>query len=607
MCGIIGVLVNRPAAPLLLDALRRLEYRGYDSVGIATLENGKISRLRTVGKTGALARMLEAQSPSGSIGIGHTRWATHGAPSEANTHPHQAGPVAVVHNGIVENFAQLRAQLAADGVTFSSETDTEVIAHLCAREMKRGRSPVDAVSATLGILRGAFAVCFIFEGMEDLLVCARRGSPLAIGYGDGEMFIGSDAIALAPLTRRIAYLDEGDMAAVTRVGAHIFDAAGMPVERSINLVAEAGVAMDKAGYRHFMLKEIHEQPMVAQNAISAYLSDDHANIVSPIDQVDWRTQTRITMVACGTAYYAAMVAKYWFESVANISVDVDIASEFRYRSYPMRPGGTAVFVSQSGETADTLAALRHAQEAGQTTIAVINVENSSIAREADIVIPIHAGPEIGVASTKAFVAQLIALAALAAQIGRLRGAATPAEFATRIEALASLPRVLHEALAVEPHLQAVAAELASARDVIYLGRGALYPIALEGALKFKELTYIHAEGYAAGELKHGPIALIDDATPIVALAQSGPLFEKTCSNLEEVKARKGRVVLVTDVRGRDAVGADMWRTIVMPEVDPYIAPIMMAVAVQLLAYHAAVIKGTDVDQPRNLAKSVTVE
>lgn len=607
MCGIIAVLANRPAAPLLLDALRRLEYRGYDSAGIATLESGKIFRLRTVGKTDALARALEAQPPSGSIGIGHTRWATHGAPSDANAHPHQVGPVAVVHNGIVENFAQLRDQLAADGVRFSSETDTEVIAHLCAREMARGRSPVDAVSATLGVLRGAFAVCFIFDGMENLLVCARRGSPLVIGYGDGEMFIGSDVIALAPLTHRIAYLDEGDMAAVTRDGAHIFDAAGMPVQRSIHLVAGAGVAVDKAGYRHFMLKEIHEQPIVAQNVISAYLSDDHATIISPVDQIDWNNQSRITMVACGTAFNATMVAKYWFEDIADLTVDVDIASEFRYRSHPMRPGGTAVFVSQSGETADTLAALRHAREAGQTTIAVVNVESSSIAREANIVIPIHAGSEIGVASTKAFVAQLAALAAMAVQIGKLRGASTSAEIATRIEALASLPRVLREALAVEPQLQAAAAELASARDVIYLGRGALYPIALEGALKFKELTYIHAEGYAAGELKHGPIALIDEVTPIVALALSGPLFDKTRSNLEEVKARKGRVVLVTDARGREAAGADMWRTIVMPEADPFIAPMVTAVAVQLLAYHAAVIKGTDVDQPRNLAKSVTVE
>jgi len=600
MCGIVGALANRPAAPLILAALRRLEYRGYDSAGIATLDGGRIARRRAAGKLDALARLLEASPLSGTSGVGHTRWATHGAPTEANAHPHVALPVAVVHNGIIENAAALRAQLQAEGRAFESETDTEVIAHLTARAMAAGAPPLDAVAQTLPLLRGAFALCFLFEGAEDLLVCARRGSPLAIGYGEGEMFVGSDALALAPLTGRVAYLEEGDYAALTRGGAHVFSADGAPVQRAIHTLALETALVDKAGKRHFMAKEIDEQPMVAARAL------DLGAAAARAAQIDWAALRRVTMVACGTAYYACCVAKYWFEQVARLSADADIASEFRYRDPVLEPGGMCVFVSQSGETADTLAALRLARAAGQVTVAVVNVEESSIAREADVVIPIHAGPEIGVASTKAFTAQLIALAALAVRAGAARGALDAAATAQRMTALRALPGALADALACEDACAALAGEIAVARDVLYLGRGIMFPLALEGALKLKELTYIHAEGYAAGELKHGPIALIDADTPVIALAPHDALFEKTVSNLHEVMARKGRVALITDAAGA-AAAPEMWRVVVLPTADPFIAPIVAAVAVQLIAYHAAVAKGTDVDQPRNLAKSVTVE
>jgi len=601
MCGIVGALANRPAAPLILAALRRLEYRGYDSAGIATLDGGRIARRRAAGKLDALARLLEASPLSGTSGVGHTRWATHGAPTEANAHPHVALPVAVVHNGIIENAAALRAQLQAEGRAFESETDTEVIAHLTARAMAAGAPPLDAVAQTLPLLRGAFALCFLFEGAEDLLVCARRGSPLAIGYGEGEMFVGSDALALAPLTGRGAYLEEGDYAALTRGGAHIFAADGSPVQRPIRTLALETALVDKAGKRHFMAKEIDEQPMVAARAL------DLGAAAARAAQIDWAALRRVTMVACGTAYYACCVAKYWFEQVARLSADADIASEFRYRDPVLEPGGMCVFVSQSGETADTLAALRLARAAGQVTVAVVNVEESSIAREADVVIPIHAGPEIGVASTKAFTCQLAVLAAFAANLARAKGRIDAAEEAEIVKHLAEAPEAMSRALDHDDDIAAMAGLVSPARDVLYLGRGPDYPMALEGALKLKEISYIHAEGYAAGEMKHGPIALIDEDVPVIVIAPSGELFEKTVSNMHEVAARGGQVILISDAAGIAAAGDGCVATIEMPACHPLIQPLVYAVPVQLLAYHVAVAKGTDVDQPRNLAKSVTVE
>jgi len=607
MCGIVGVLANRPAAPIIYEALKRLEYRGYDSAGIATLDDGVLTRRRAVGKLSALGALLAAEPLAGMIGIGHTRWATHGAPTVRNAHPHQAGKVAVVHNGIIENFRELRDELIAAGRNFESETDTEVVAQLCAQMLARGLSPVDAAAATLARLKGAFALCFLFEGSDDLMVCARRGSPLAIGLGDGETFVGSDALALAPMTDRILYLEEGDWAALTRREVHVFDAQGAPVTRPVRVISLDTVLVDKGGYRHLMAKEIHEQPGVAAYAVGAVLSADRSRIASAAEAIDWAGVSQVTMVACGTAHYACHVARYWFETVARLPVEIDIASEFRYRAPPLAAGGVTVVVSQSGETADTLAALRYAREQGQKILAVINVEHSTIAREADVALPIHAGPEIGVASTKAFTAQLIALAATAILAGRLRGALDAAGETRLIAALSAAPRGLTDAIAQEAALAALADDLSGARDVLYLGRGMMYPIALEAALKLKELTYIHAEGYAAGELKHGPIALIDETTPVIAFAPMDALFDKTMSNIQEVMARKGRVALITDAAGAAAAGEGMWRMVILPAVDPFIAPIVHAAAAQLIAYHAAVAKGTDVDQPRNLAKSVTVE
>jgi glucosamine--fructose-6-phosphate aminotransferase (isomerizing) len=607
MCGIIGALANRPAVPILVDALKRLEYRGYDSAGVATLDGGRIRRRRAVGKLAALSALLAEDPIGGMTGIGHTRWATHGAPTVKNAHPHRAGTLAVVHNGIVENWRELKDELLEGGAVFTSETDTEVVAHLCAAEMARGRSPVDAAQATVARLRGAFALCFLFEGADDLLVCARRGSPLAIGYGEGEMFVGSDALALAPVTNRIAYLQDGDLAAVSRDGARVMDAEGAPVRRPVRTLALDNALVGKDGHRHFMAKEIHEQPAVVGYAAAAHAPTGGRKGRAPAEKLDWERITRLNMVACGTAHYACRIGKYWVERLARLPVDAEVASEFRYREPALIPGGAAVFVSQSGETADTLAALRHARAADQTIVAVVNVETSSIAREADVTLPILAGPEIGVASTKAFTAQLVALAALALRAGRRRGTLSEAECARLTAELLAAPRAMAEAIALEPVIAPLAAELASARNVIYLGRGPMYPLALEGALKLKELTYLHAEGIAAGELKHGPIALIDEATPVVAFAPTDPLFEKTLSNLQEVMARKGRILLITDAEGAAAAGPGFWRTLVMPSVDPFVAPIVYAVAAQLLAYHAAVAKGTDVDQPRNLAKSVTVE
>jgi len=607
MCGIIGIVGQREAAHLLVEALKRLEYRGYDSAGVATCHDGELDRRRAVGKLNQLAELLVQEPISGKIGIGHTRWATHGAPNHTNAHPHQAGKVAVVHNGIIENYRELRAELSGVGRNFQTDTDTETIAQLCAHLMTQGLSPQDAAAATLSRLTGAFALCFLFEGEDDLIVAARRGSPLAIGYGAGEMFAGSDALALAPLTNRIAYLEEGDWAVVRREGAEIFDESGAPAERLIRTVSVDSVLVDKGEHRHFMAKEIHEQPMVAGYAVSAYVDSSAGKVVSPAEELDFAAMDRITLVGCGTAFYACHVAKYWFESIARIPVEIDIASEFRYREPPLSDKSAAVFVSQSGETADTLAALNYAAEHVKSVIAVVNVAESSIARASDVVLPIRAGTEIGVASTKAFTCQLITLASLAILAGRHRSTIDAQEEARLVGLLQQAPRRLAEALALEDEIDAMAQEIAKARDVLYLGRGSMYPLALEGALKLKELSYIHAEGYASGEMKHGPIALIDDAVPVVVLAPTDNVFEKTISNMQEVMARGAKVALITDAKGIEMAGDDAWTTVQMPTVDPFLAPIVYAAPAQQLAYYAAVAKGTDVDQPRNLAKSVTVE
>ncbi len=607
MCGIIGIVGEREVAPDIVAALKRLEYRGYDSAGIATVDAGAIQRRRAVGKLSALSALVASDPIAGRIGIGHTRWATHGAPTASNAHPHRSGRVAVVHNGIIENFRALRAELIAAGRVFESETDTETICQLCADFLDRGLAPSEAAAATLSRLEGAFALCFLFEGEADLMIAARRGSPLAIGYGDGEMFVGSDALALAPLTTRIAYLEEGDWAEIRRSGARVHDAKGEPVDRPIRNVQVENVLVDKGEYRHFMAKEIHEQPTVCGYAVAAYVDPARRAVDSPAEALDWRAIDRVVLVACGTAYYACHVAKYWFEKIARLPVEIEVASEFRYREPPLGPGAATIFVSQSGETADTLAALRYASGRCAAVIAAVNVPESSIARAADVVLPIRAGTEIGVASTKAFTCQLVALAATAILAGRKRGAIDAAEESRLCDLLAETPRRLAEAIAVEPEIAALAHDIAQARDVLFLGRGLMYPIALEGALKLKEISYIHAEGYAAGEMKHGPIALIDPATPVVVIAPSDGLFDKTVSNMQEVMARGGRVALLTDEEGA-AKGADgVWRIVSLPAVDPFIAPIVYAAPAQLLAYHAAVAKGTDVDQPRNLAKSVTVE
>ncbi len=607
MCGIIGIVGQREAAPLLVEALKRLEYRGYDSAGVATCHDGELDRRRAVGKLNQLAELLEQEPISGKIGIGHTRWATHGAPNQTNAHPHQAGKVAVVHNGIIENYRELRAELSGLGRNFQTDTDTETIAQLCAHLMTQGLSPEDAAAATLSRLTGAFALCFLFEGEDDLIVAARRGSPLAIGYGAGEMFVGSDALALAPLTNRIAYLDEGDWAVVRRDGVQVFDETGVAVERQIRTVSVDSVLVDKGEHRHFMAKEIHEQPMVAGYAVSAYIDTSAGKVVSPAEALDFAAMDRITLVGCGTAFYACHVAKYWFEAIARIPVEIDIASEFRYREPPLSGESAAVFVSQSGETADTLAALNYAAKHVKSVIAVVNVAESSIARASDVVLPIRAGTEIGVASTKAFTCQLITLATLAILAGRQRGTIDAAEEARLVGLLQQAPRRLAEALALEGQIDVMAQEIAKARDVLYLGRGSMYPLAMEGALKLKELSYIHAEGYASGEMKHGPIALIDDAVPVVVLAPTDHVFEKTISNMQEVMARGAKVALITDAKGIEMAGDEAWTTVEMPTVDPFIAPIVYAAPAQQLAYYAAVAKGTDVDQPRNLAKSVTVE
>jgi glutamine---fructose-6-phosphate transaminase (isomerizing) len=609
MCGIIGIIGQEPVAPLLIDALKRLEYRGYDSAGVATLERGVLTRRRAEGKLKNLEQKLAREPLAGVIGIGHTRWATHGRPNETNAHPHATDRLAVVHNGIIENFSDLRRELEAKGAKFSTETDSEVIAHLVTDEMQQGRSPVDAVDAALPRLRGAFALAFLFAGEDDLLIGARKGSPLAVGFGDDAMYIGSDAIALAPFTDTVSYLEDGDRAVIHRGKVEIRDAGGRLVRRDV-LKSQASVMLiDKGNHRHFMAKEIHEQPEVVGHTLAHYLDMVTERVALPMElPFDFRALKRISIAACGTAYYAGMVARYWFEQFAHLPVDVDIASEFRYREVPLDPGALSIFISQSGETADTLASLRYAREHGQHVLAVVNVPTSTIARESDIVMPTLAGPEIGVASTKAFTCQLAALAAFAIAAGRARGVLSESDEKQLVRALIEVPRHLTEALALEPQIELLARDqLAKARDVLYLGRGTSYPIALEGALKLKEISYIHAEGYAAGELKHGPIALIDETMPVVVIAPHDRVFEKTVSNMQEVAARGGRLILVTDAKGAAAAEGQALATLTLPIMPTAVGPLVYAVPVQLIAYHTAVALGTDVDQPRNLAKSVTVE
>ncbi len=604
MCGIVGVLGSHEVAPLLVESLKRLEYRGYDSAGIATVHNGKLDRRRAVGKLVNLSDLLVHNPLAGKSGIGHTRWATHGAATVGNAHPHRSGPVAVVHNGIIENFRELRAELAAAGLTPESETDTETVVMLAHHYLDQGKTPRDAATATLARLKGAFALCFLFDGEDDLIVAARKGSPLAIGHGEGEMFVGSDAIALSPLTDRITYLEEGDYAFVTRSGAEIFDREGRRANREAMRINLDQTRIEKAGYKHFMAKEIAEQPAVLGNALAHYLKAGKLNLP---DSLDFSGLERLTLVACGTASYACLTAKYWFESLAGLPCEVDVASEFRYREPPMPAKSFAMFVSQSGETADTLAALRYCQGKVEKIVSVVNVPTSSIARESDVALPILAGVEIGVASTKAFTCQLLVLLMLALKAAQDRGRLTPAQVAGHLADLGALPGLVNQALTREGEIASLAEAVAEAQDVLFLGRGPMYPLALEGALKLKEISYIHAEGYASGELKHGPIALIDRMVPVVVMAPRDALFEKTVSNMQEVMARHGKVLLMTDARGAHEAGEGAWKVLVLPTVPPLMAPILYAIPAQLLAYHTACAKGTDVDQPRNLAKSVTVE
>ena len=607
MCGIIGIVGAEPVAERLVDGLRRMEYRGYDSAGICTLDQGELIRRRAEGKLNNLVVELASNPAPGDTGIAHTRWATHGAPTAQNAHPHATGQVALVHNGIIENYKELRAELRADGRTLESDTDSEVVAHLVSRLVETGSSPQEAVATVLPRLRGAFALAIAFRDHPDLLIGARRGSPLVVGYGDGETYIGSDALALAPLTQQISYLEEGDWVVVSRDGAAIYDAENQPVEREVRSSGASAAAVEKGNYRHFMQKEIFEQPTVVAQTLGSYLRQSDNSVALPQFDFDISSVRRITIVACGTSFYAGMVAKYWFERFARVPVDIDVASEFRYREPVLEEGGLALFISQSGETADTLAALRHCKDNGQTIGVIVNVPTSSMAREADLLLPTHAGPEIGVASTKAFSCQLAVLAALAAHMAVKKGLMSRAEEQEVVAHLLEAPAALNAALDHDDDIASMAHLIAPARDVLYMGRGPDYPLALEGALKLKEISYIHAEGYASGEMKHGPIALIDDDVPVIVLAPSGPLFEKTVSNMEEVRARGGQIVLISDAEGLEAAGEGCLATIEMPRVHPLIAPLVYAIPVQLLAYHVACVKGTDVDQPRNLAKSVTVE
>ncbi|GAA6182376.1 glutamine--fructose-6-phosphate transaminase (isomerizing) [Shimia sp. NS0008-38b] len=607
MCGIVGVLGSHEAAPLLVETLKRLEYRGYDSAGIATVNDGVLDRRRAVGKLVNLSDLLVHEPLRGKSGIGHTRWATHGAPTVSNAHPHQAGPVAVVHNGIIENFRDLREELSNDGFSFVTETDTETVALLTQKYIQSGMHPIEAALKTLSRLDGAFALAFLFEGEDDLIVAARKGSPLAIGHGDGEMYVGSDAIALAPLTNEVTYLDEGDSAVLTRTSLQIFDAEGAEVTREAKTINIDQTLVDKGNHKHFMAKEIGEQPLVLGNAIDHYLSQDGNTVSLPDTNLDFTQINRLTMVACGTAYYACLTAKYWFEQIAGLPVEVDVASEFRYREPPVTEGTVALFVSQSGETADTLAALRYCAGKAQSIVSVVNVPESSIARESDLALPILAGVEIGVASTKAFTCQLTVLLMLALKAAKDRGKLTNEEMTKHLSDLRAMPGLINQALAAEAQIKDVARKLSEARDILFLGRGRMFPLALEGALKLKEISYIHAEAYASGELKHGPIALIDKHVPVVVMAPYDELFDKSISNMQEVMARAGKVLLITDTDGLKEGADGTWDTIRMPQVPPVLSPILYAIPAQLLAYYTAVAKGTDVDQPRNLAKSVTVE
>jgi glutamine---fructose-6-phosphate transaminase (isomerizing) len=608
MCGIVGILGREPVATLLVDALKRLEYRGYDSAGVATLEGGQLARRRAEGKLRNLESRLAREPLTGTIGIGHTRWATHGRPTEHNAHPHATERLAVVHNGIIENFRELRDELEKTGTKFGSETDTEVVAHLVTQEMKNGRSPAEAVAAALPRLRGAFALAFLFAGENDLIIGARKGSPLAIGYGEGEMYLGSDAIALAPFTDAISYLEDGDSAVLTRRGVEVRDAKGGKVERAVLRSSASAFLVDKGNYRHFMAKEIHEQPEVVGHTLAHYIDMAAERVRLPVElPFDFGTLERVSISACGTAYYAGLVAKYWFERFARLPVEIDVASEFRYREVPMTAGGLAIFVSQSGETADTLATLRYAKEHKQHVLSVVNVPTSTIARESEVVMPTLAGPEIGVASTKAFTCQLAVLACLAIAAGRARGVLSEEEESKMARALIETPRLMAEVLTLEPQIEHFARDLAKSRNVLYLGRGTSFPLALEGALKLKEISYIHAEGYAAGELKHGPIALIDETMPVIIIAPHDRVFEKSVSNMQEVAARQGKIILLTDPEGAHEVHVDSVSKLMLPAVPAMVTPLVYAVPVQLIAYHTAVVMGTDVDQPRNLAKSVTVE
>lgn len=606
MCGIVGVLGNHEAAPILVEALKRLEYRGYDSAGIATVNNGALDRRRAVGKLVNLSDKLVHEPLAGKSGIGHTRWATHGAPNEMNAHPHQSGNVAVVHNGIIENFRELREMLASNGITPQTETDTETVALLAQYHIAQGASPVEAVNKTIDALEGAFALAFLFDGEEDLMIAARKGSPLAIGHGQGEMFVGSDAIALAPMTDRITYLEEGDRAVLTRTSLEIRDGSGTLANRPIKTIQIDAARVDKAGHKHFMAKEIAEQPTVLGHTLANYLGSD-GQITLPDPGIDFTKIDRLTMVACGTAYLACLTAKYWFEQIARIPVEVDVASEFRYREPPIPARTAAIFVSQSGETADTLAALRYCEGKADKIVSVINVPESSIARESDLALPIHAGIEVGVASTKAFTCQLTVLLMMVLKAAHARGEISDDQLADHISSLRGVPALINTALEQNKSIRTAARKLSEARDVLFLGRGQMYPLAHEGALKLKEISYIHAEAYASGELKHGPIALIDKHVPVVVLAPKDSLFDKTVSNMQEVMARKGKVVLVSDAKGLAEASEGVWASIEMPESPDIVAPILYAIPAQLLAYHTAVAKGTDVDQPRNLAKSVTVE
>jgi glucosamine--fructose-6-phosphate aminotransferase (isomerizing) len=607
MCGIVGIVGHTPVAPLIVDALKRLEYRGYDSAGIATIEHGRLARRRAEGKLVNLERRLRDEPLDGLIGIGHTRWATHGVPNETNAHPHFSKDVAIVHNGIIENFSELRTELMAEGYEFTSQTDTEVVAHLISRELERGATPVEAAHRALKRLEGAFALAIMFRGDEDLIVGARNGPPLAVGHGEGEMFLGSDAIALAPFTRSITYLEDGDWAVVRRNQMQIFDMSGAPVERARQQSVGTSFLVDKGNHRHFMEKEIHEQPEVISHTLAHYL-DFTQGAPKPIElPFDFATLDRLAIAACGTAYLAGLIGKYWFERYARLPVDIDIASEFRYREMPLSKNSAAFFVSQSGETADTLASLRYCRSQGVKIGAIVNVRESTIARESDVIFPTLAGPEIGVASTKAFTCQLSVLAGLALCAASARGTIDRERERTLVRQLSEAPRIASQVLKLDERIEQVARELARVNHVLYLGRDTSYPLALEGALKLKEISYIHAEGYAAGELKHGPIALIDENMPVIVIAPHDRIFDKTMSNMQEVAARGGRIILITDQKGAERSSVKTMETIVLPDVPEIITPLIYALPVQLLAYHTAVFMGTDVDQPRNLAKSVTVE